>query len=319
MTTVPASIIPATEPQRMAAVQRYEILDTPPDGAFDRITALAARLFNVPIAIVSIVDHDRIWFKSHHGLQVEQIDRAPGLCASAILHDAPWVINDAPADPRALSNPLVAGEFGLKFYAGVPLHTSDGHNLGTICVIDYEPREFTAIETTTLEDLSAMVVSELELRLATKRAVEQAEERELLKDAFIGMLSHELRTPITTIYAASHILENSATIQADPRASDLFADVTAESERLLRLTEDLLVLTQLERGSLSPTRIRSSSSACWPARSRRRPGAGRTGRSRPTSSPTCHRRPATRCMSSRSSATSCRTRSSTAIRAPRWI
>src|SRR5687767_9179452 len=124
-----------TEADRLAALRRYDILDTPPDGAFDRITALAARLFDVPIAIVSVVDTDRIWFKSARGLpDVAEIERAPGLCASAILQDQPWVVTDAANDPRTLANPLVAGAFGLRFYVGVPLTTSDGHNLGTLCV-----------------------------------------------------------------------------------------------------------------------------------------------------------------------------------------
>ncbi|MDB5708727.1 MAG: multi-sensor hybrid histidine kinase, partial [Sphingomonas bacterium] len=122
-----ADFIPDNERQRMAAVKRYDVLDTPPDGAFDRVTSLAARRFGVPISIISIVDEDRIWFKSHHGLAVEQIDRAPGLCASAILADEPYLLPDASIDPRSLANPLVAGEFGLRFYAGVPLTTSDGY------------------------------------------------------------------------------------------------------------------------------------------------------------------------------------------------
>src|SRR3546814_16122184 len=87
--------------KRMAAVRRYEILDTPPDGAFDRITAIAARRFGVPIAIVSIVDTDRIWFKSHHGLPVQQIDREPGLCASAILTADPHILEDATIDRKS--------------------------------------------------------------------------------------------------------------------------------------------------------------------------------------------------------------------------
>ena len=102
--------MPPREAERLAAVRRYDILDTPPDGAFDRITRVAARLFEVPISIVSIVDEDRIWFKSHHGLDVEQIPRAPGLCASAILDNKPWVLTDASLDPRSLANPPVAGE-----------------------------------------------------------------------------------------------------------------------------------------------------------------------------------------------------------------
>ena len=112
------------ERERIIAVRRYGILDTPPDGAFDRITALAARRFGVPISIISIVDEDRIWFKSHHGVPVSEIGRDPGLCASAILRDVPHILNDASIDPRSLANPLVAGEFGLRFYAGAPLTTT---------------------------------------------------------------------------------------------------------------------------------------------------------------------------------------------------
>src|SRR6476620_809035 len=92
------------EAERLAAVRRYGILDTPPDGAFDRITALAAELFAVPISVVSLVDHDRIWFKSHHGLDVQEIERAPGLCASAITQCEPWILPDASLDPRSRAN-----------------------------------------------------------------------------------------------------------------------------------------------------------------------------------------------------------------------
>lgn len=169
------SIIPENEAQRMAAVSRYDILDTPPDGSFDRITAIAARRFNVPISIISIVDHDRIWFKSHHGVPVDQIGRDPGLCASAILSPAPHILTDAKADPRSLANPLVAGDFGLRFYAGVPLRTSDGYNLGTLCVIDQEARPISQDEIDDLKDLASVVMDQLELRLSARRAVSKAE------------------------------------------------------------------------------------------------------------------------------------------------
>ncbi|HWG73565.1 MAG TPA: SpoIIE family protein phosphatase [Acidimicrobiales bacterium] len=160
------------ESSRIEAVRRYEILDTPPDGTFDRITALAARILGVPVAIVSIVDTDRIWFKSHHGLVgVDHVGRDPGLCASAILQDGPWIVNDAASDPRTLANPLVAGPSGFRFYAGVPLSTADGFNLGTLCVLDTEPRQITAVDTASLEDLAALVMDDLELRLAARRTV----------------------------------------------------------------------------------------------------------------------------------------------------
>lgn len=159
------------EAKRLAAVRRYDILDKPTDGSFDRITSLAADLFAVPISIISMVDHDRIWFKSHHGLDVDQVDREPGLCSSAIVQDAPWLLSDAARDPRALTNSLVAGEFGLRFYLGIPLQTLDGFNLGTLCVIDREPRKVTEQQIAQLGRLAAIVMDEMELRLAARVAV----------------------------------------------------------------------------------------------------------------------------------------------------
>lgn len=159
------------EAQRLGAVQRYRILDTPPDGAFDRVTAIAARLFQVPIALVTIIDHDRIWFKSHHGLDIAQIDREPGLCDSAILQNDVYTITNAIEDPRALTNSLVRGRFGLRFYAAAPLKTQDGYNLGTLCVIDHQPRSITLDETQTLQDLAAIVMDEMEMRLSARQLV----------------------------------------------------------------------------------------------------------------------------------------------------
>lgn len=161
----------------MAAVRRYQILDTPPDKAIDNLAALAAKLFGVPIALVSIVDADRIWFKAHHGLEAEQVDREPGLCASAIMGDDTWVVPDATTDPRTLANPLVAGDAGIRFYVGHPLRTQDGHNLGTLCVIDKEPREVTETQTQVLADLADLVVAQLELRLETRQLVQAYEIR----------------------------------------------------------------------------------------------------------------------------------------------
>ena len=171
---VSASILPSNEEQRMQAVRRYDVLDTPPDGAFDRVTAIAARRFDVPISIISIVDHDRIWFKSHHGLPVQQIDREPGLCSSAILRSDPYILEDATKDIRSLSNPLVAGDFGLRFYAGVPLRTHDGFNLGTLCVIDKEARPVSQHQIDDLRDLATLVMDQMELRLSARRELERA-------------------------------------------------------------------------------------------------------------------------------------------------
>lgn len=178
-----AEIVTPDEAGRLAAIHRYDILDTPPDGAFDRIAALAARILGTPIATITIVDHDRIWFKAKHGLDAEQVDRAPGLCASAILQDEAYVVTDALLDPRTFENPLVAGAMGVRFYAGAPLITADGYRLGTVNVIDSRPRSITGEQIQTLQDLAAVVVDELELRLAARRVMEARAEVERLGEA----------------------------------------------------------------------------------------------------------------------------------------
>lgn len=177
-------IIPANEAERLAAVRRYDILDTPPDGAFDRVATLAARLLQTPLATVTIVDEDRIWLKASHGVPVKELDRELGLCASAILQADPYVILDASVDPRSLSNPLVAGEFGLRFFVAAPLITSDGYRLGTLNVMDTRPREVSLDQIATLQDLAALVVDELELRLASQTVARMHNDYQELGQAF---------------------------------------------------------------------------------------------------------------------------------------
>jgi GAF domain-containing protein len=169
-------LAPALEAQRMRAVQRYDVLDTLPDAAFDQITAFSARRFGAPICLISIVDHDRVWFKSQHGLpHVKQIGRHPSLCGSAIQSAHPYVLLDAAADPRSSANPWVAGEFGLRFYAGAPLRTSDGYNLGTLSIIDSRPRQIGHAEIETLIGLASLTMAQMEFRLSALKVVLQAE------------------------------------------------------------------------------------------------------------------------------------------------
>jgi phosphoserine phosphatase RsbU/P len=156
----------------MEAVRRYAVLDAPGADTFDRIAALAARLLDVPVAVVSVVEEDRIRLVASHGLDgVTELAREPGLCASAILGTEPWVVTDAANDPRTVANPLVTGDLGVRFYAGVPLTTSDGFNLGTLCVIDRQPRSISDEEVGHLQDLARLVVDELELRLHSRQLV----------------------------------------------------------------------------------------------------------------------------------------------------
>jgi GAF domain-containing protein len=196
------TIVSQRELERLEAVRRYAILDTPAEGAFDRITRLAAQLFDVPISIVSVIDHDRIWFKSAHGLTgIPEIPREPGLCSTAIEADEPYVLPDATLDERSMNNSLVSGPFGLRFYAGVPLHTSDGHNLGTLCVLDNVPHDVDETKVEMLATLAKVIVDELELRLAARRLAyseaeaidaasqREAAEREATIDATTGLLN----------------------------------------------------------------------------------------------------------------------------------
>src|ERR1044071_5923318 len=198
-----------SEQERLEALRRYQILDTPPDGAFDRVTALAAQLLNVPIAIASLVHTDRIWFKSHHGLDVAEIGRDPGLCASAIMGDVPHIIADALADPHALANPLVAGEFGLRFYAGVPLKTHDNYNLGTLCVIDFAPRKISEKEIGILKSLAQVVVDQMELRLAARRVDELHQELQEAHEALRIQASTDSLTGLWNRGTVMALLEKS--------------------------------------------------------------------------------------------------------------
>ncbi len=169
--------VTSTEAARLDALRRYEILDTPHDSTLDKFTSLAARVFNMPIAIISLVDSDRIWFKSHYGLDIPEIGREPGLCASAILGDGVYVVEEARTDPRAFTNALVAGDFGLQFYAAAPLRTSEGHNLGTLCVIDKKQRYLNNDQKIILRDMADIVMEEIEIRRVARQALKHANRR----------------------------------------------------------------------------------------------------------------------------------------------
>ncbi|MFE3811728.1 PP2C family protein-serine/threonine phosphatase [Streptomyces sp. NPDC059131] len=190
------------EAARMKAVRRYDILDTPPEGAFDRVAAMAARLFDVPVASVTIVDTDRIWFKAIHGLDgVAQIGRDPGLCGSAILRDDALVIPDTLNDPVACTNPLVTGPLGVRFYAAAPITTLDGHRLGTVNILDTKPRLITQADTETLADLAAMVLDGMELRLSGLRLLREEQEHRKVQEA--ARAQAERDTEAITVFAST--------------------------------------------------------------------------------------------------------------------
>lgn len=172
------------EAERLAALRRYEILDTPPEPAFDRIVRLASYVLGTPISLVSLIDESRQWFKARQGLEAEQTPRSMAFCAHAILDDDVLVVPDARADRRFADNPLVVGEPNIRFYAGAPLRTPEGHRLGTLCVIDRKPRTLDDEKRALLADLSALVVDELELRRVNQVLGDMA-----MRDALTGALN----------------------------------------------------------------------------------------------------------------------------------
>ncbi len=174
--------LPDNEAARLQALHRLQILDTPPEAAFDRLTRLASRLFRVPAAQISLVDQDRQWLKSSFGPlsgpSSAQRPREVSACAHAILQEQVLVVPDATLDARFADNALVTAEGGLRFYAGAPLKTREGFNVGTLCLLDTQPRSLSAAEAATLADLASVVVDELELRLAAQLLSEEIKERE---------------------------------------------------------------------------------------------------------------------------------------------
>jgi GAF domain-containing protein len=155
---------PPSESARLAALRAYRQLDTPPEQAFDEITALAAQVCGTPISLAVLLDTDRQWFKSRHGLAVQQTSRDIAFCAHAIMTTDVMIVEDAKNDARFADNPLVTGEPHIRFYAGAPLVDPDGHALGTLCVIDRVPRRLAAWQQNALNTLARQVVAQMVLQ-----------------------------------------------------------------------------------------------------------------------------------------------------------
>lgn len=152
------------EAARLQALDRYQVVDTASDVFFDNLTQLAAVICKAPISLVSLVDENRQWFKSRHGLDATETPREQAFCAHALYEDKMLVVEDACSDPRFVDNPLVTGEPGIRFYAGAPLIVDGDHCLGTLCVIDRQPRSLSEEQHAALSILRDAVVSQLELR-----------------------------------------------------------------------------------------------------------------------------------------------------------
>ncbi len=258
------------EAARLCDLHRYEILDTAPEPAFDRLTVLVSRLFDAPIALVSLVDEDRVWFKSICGLDFREAAREASFCAYAITQNEVFVVPDATLHPRFAEHPLVTGPLAIRFYAGAPLVTPRGHRIGTLSVFDFKARApLSEQETAVLCDLAAVTVSEIELRhnrrhlearVAERTAALQAVQRDLravkeeaerannAKSEFLARMSHELRTPMNAILGFSQLMQLDDGLAAAHQCA--VEQIYKAGRHLLGLIDEVLDISRIETGDL---------------------------------------------------------------------
>jgi K+-sensing histidine kinase KdpD len=234
--------------RRLRALEEYRILDTASEPVFDNIAALTARIFRVPISLVSFVAKDRQWFKAHYGLDFAETPRSWSFCDQAVRNDTTLVVPDASQDARFSENPLVTGPEHIRFYCGAPLRSPDGQGLGTLCVLDRVSRVPAPGELSLLETLARQVELELEihrrLHLLDESLV-RAHERQRSRDLLAAMMVHDMRNPLTVISALALTVE-----PADPESREDLRALIAESERLRRMLADILDLCLHDMGGL---------------------------------------------------------------------
>jgi signal transduction histidine kinase len=247
---------PLAEAIRLAAIERYEILDTPPEEAFDRIVSIVSAVFGGSLAAITLVDRERSWHKAEVGFGISEMPREAEMCDVTIAQDGVFVVSDSHTAPHEIVAPML--DFGVRFYAGAPLRTHDGVKIGTLCAVGPEPREVTEQEKCILADLSRIVVDEFELRLAARRLAERDAELRSLnerlqvasrnKSEFLASMSHELRTPLNGILGAAELLAQGLFGDLNPKQQEYVGDIRQSGAHLLRLIEDVLDLARIEAG-----------------------------------------------------------------------
>ncbi|MBB5437395.1 signal transduction histidine kinase [Pedobacter sp. AK017] len=237
MVTHTAQDLVSVEDERIKTLYNYDLLDTPPEVPFDKLTRLAANLLKVPIAIILLVDKERIWFKSKYGLETRQIDREEGLCDSAVLAEDLYLVENAAADPRTMGHRLVTGTFGLRFYAAYPLKTRDGYNLGAFCVISKEPRKMSREDSEILRDIRDIVMHNIELRLTSKLSAARQQQ-------ILNTTAHDLKNPLTTIPVRADLIKMK---KNNPEMVDTMCDqIKVASLNMVRIIDELLQSGSME-------------------------------------------------------------------------
>ena len=241
--------IPENEEQRLATLLAYDVLDTLPERLYDNITLLASQICGTPIALISLIDGSRQWFKSRVGLDAPSTPRELSFCGHAILQDDVFQIVNSEADVRFADNPLVTDAPRVVFYAGAPLRSPSGDKLGTLCVIDHTPRELTSQQKESLTALSEQVVALLEMRLAVK----QAREASQIKSDFLANMSHEIRTPLGAIIGFADLLSHE---RLELRERSQFAEtISRNAKSLAQIIDDILDLAKVEAGKLEIEKV----------------------------------------------------------------
>jgi signal transduction histidine kinase len=245
-----AAPLPRNEKERLEALRGYDVLDTPPEREYDDFTLLASQICGTPIALISLIDEHRQWFKSRLGLDVPETPRDIAFCAHAILDPVEvFVVGDAARDERFADNPLVQGQDGprIRFYAGAPLTTPDNHTLGTLCVIDRQPRELSPGQLAALSALARQVTVRLELGMAQRAlTARNAELRKVNahKNQFLGMAAHDLRNPLQVIEGYGKLLLNGVIGPVTPGQRTALEAVTRNCGFMLSLVNELLSISK---------------------------------------------------------------------------
>lgn len=252
--------MPANETERMLLLKQYAILLPTPDRILDRITALATRLFDVPVAAIGIVDSDHIRLVSRCGLETTEIGLAPEYPAITMLRDAPYIVADTKVDNSLLTKTLATVMTGMGFYAGAPLITTEGFNLGSLWIIDRRPRLLNEKEIVSLQDLAYLIMNRLESSLNSSRILTQiirnkdaARKASLEQSEIISSMGHELRTPLNTILGFAQLMEMGNPPPTPSQKANI-EYILESGWYLLSLVNQILHSAAIESGKLSLSR-----------------------------------------------------------------